>query len=83
MGRALGSAPILAEIPEDSKVQEAEREGVPVVVYEPDCDASIAINELAKVIVGEADLPYIPFKPQEVRETTKRLIRALTGRQIR
>jgi septum site-determining protein MinD len=83
MGRALGSAPILAEIPEDPKVQEAEREGVPVVVYEPDCDASIAINDLAKVIVGEKDLPYVPFKPQEIRETTKRLIRALTGRQVR
>lgn len=83
MGRALGSAPILAEIPEDPKVQEAEREGVPVVVYEPDCDASIAINDLAKVIIGEKDLPYVPFKPQEIRETTKRLIRALTGRQIR
>jgi septum site-determining protein MinD len=83
MGRTLGGVPILAEIPEDPKVQEAEREGVPVVVYEPDCDASVAINELAKVIAGEADLPYAPFRAREVRETTKRLIRALTGRQIR
>jgi septum site-determining protein MinD len=82
MGRTLGEVPILAEIPEDPKVQEAEREGVPVVVYEPDCDASIAINELAKVVAGEGDLPYIPFRPQEVRETTKRLIRAFTGRQV-
>jgi len=83
MGRTLGSLPTLAEIPEDPKVQEAEREGVPVVVYEPECEASVAINELAKVITGEADLPYVPAENQEVRETTKRLIRALTGRQIR
>ncbi len=83
MGRTLGSMPILADIPEDSKVQEAEREGVPVVVYEPECEASVAINELAKVITGEADLPYVPAEDQEVRETTKRLIRALTGRQIK
>ena len=83
MGRTLGGIPILAEIPEDSKVQEAEREGVPVVVYEPECEASTAINELAKVIVGEADLPYSPAEDQEVRETTKRLIRALTGRLVK
>ena len=83
MGQTLGGLPTLAEIPEDPKVQEAEREGVPVVVYEPECEASGAINELAKVIMGEADLPYAPAEDQEVRETTKRLIRALTGRQIR
>ncbi len=81
MGRTLGGLPTLAEIPEDPKVQEAEREGVPVVIYEPECEASVAINELAKVIAGEVDLPYVPAEDKEVRETTKRLIRALTGRQ--
>jgi len=83
MSRTLGAMPVLAEIPEDPKVQEAEREAIPVVVYEPECEASIAINELAKVIVGEADLLYIPAEDQEVRETTKRLIRALTARLTR
>ena len=81
MGRTLGAIPILADIPEDSKVQEAEREGVPVVVYEPECPASAAINELAKVVVGEADLPYVPYEERAVKETTSRLIRALTGRR--
>lgn len=81
MGRALGSVPVLADIPEDPKVQEAEREGIPVVVYEPECEASVAINELAKVIAGETDLPYTPWGEREVGETTKRLIRALTGRR--
>ncbi len=82
MGRTLGSMPILADIPEDSKVQEAEREGVPVVVYEPDSEASIAFNELAKVVAGEADLPYVPNEERAVKETTSRLIRALTGRRV-
>ena len=82
MGRTLGAMPVLAEVPEDPKVQEAEREGVPVVVYEPECEASLAINQLAKVMAGEADLPYIPAKDKEVRETTKRLIQALTGRRV-
>ena len=81
MGRTLGAMPVLADIPEDSKVQEAEREGVPVVVYEPECEASLAINELAKVVVGEADLPYVPYEDRSVEETTNRLIRALTGRR--
>ncbi len=81
MGRTLGSMPVLANIPEDPKVQEAEREGVPVVVFEPDCDASVAINELAKVVAGEADLPYIPYGGQSLAETTAKLIRALTGRR--
>lgn len=83
MSRALGAMPVLAEIPEDKKVQEAEREGIPVVVYEPECEASLAINRLAKVIAGEADLPYVPAERREVRATTERLIRALTGRQVR
>jgi septum site-determining protein MinD len=83
MVRALGSMPVLAGIPEDSKVQEAEREGIPVVVYEPECEASVAINELAKLIAGETDLPYTPWEEREIGETTKRLIRALTGRQTR
>ena len=80
MGRTLGPIQILAEIPEDEKVQEAEREGVPVVIYEPECDASVAIDELAKVVVGEAELPYKPYEDQAVAETTERLVRALTGR---
>ncbi|MDI6642602.1 MAG: cell division ATPase MinD [Candidatus Hodarchaeaceae archaeon] len=81
MGRTLGAMPVLADIPEDPKVQEAERECVPVVVYEPECSASIAINELAKVIVGERDLPYVPYEERAVKETTSRLVRALTGRR--
>ncbi len=81
MGKTLGSMPVLAEIPEDAKVLEAEREGVPVVVYEPSCAASVAINELARVVAGGADLPYAPGKEREVGETVKRLIRALTGRR--
>ncbi len=82
LGRTLGAMPVLAEIPEDPKVQEAEREGVPVVVYEPDCEASVAVNELAKIIAGEADLPYVPYEEPAVKETTSRLIRALTGRRV-
>lgn len=81
MGRTLGNMPVLAEIPEDSKVQEAELEGIPVVVYEPDCKASVAINELAKFVAGEADLPYAPQEARDVKETTRRLIQALTGRR--
>ena len=81
MGRTLGNIPVLAEIPEDSKVQEAELEGIPVVVYEPDCKASIAINELAKFVAGEADLPYASRGESDVKETTRRLIQALTGRR--
>jgi len=80
MGKTLGAMPVLAEIPEDAKVQEAEREGVPVVVYEPECDASVAISELARVISGAAGLPYKPEKEQEIGETITRLTRALTGR---
>lgn len=82
MGRALGNMPILAEIPEDPKAQEAELQGVPVVVYEPDSPASVALNDLAKVIVGEADLPYVPQDKQAVAETTQRLVRALIGRNL-
>jgi len=81
MSKALGAMPILADIPEDPKVLEAEREGVPVVVYEPECPASVAINELAKVVAGEADLPYTPSAKDEVDETIRRLTRALTGRR--
>ena len=82
LGRTLGAMPVLADIPEDPKVQEAEREGVPVVVYEPDCEASVAVNELAKIIAGEADLPYVPYEEPAVKETTSKLIRALTGRRV-
>ena len=81
MSKALGAMPILADIPEDPKVLEAEREGVPVVVYEPECPASVAINELAKVVAGEADLPYTPSAKHEIDETIRRLTRALTGRR--
>ncbi len=81
MGRTLGSLPILAEIPEDEKVREAEREGIPVVVYEPECGASVAIDELAKLVTGEAELPYKPYEEQEIELTTRQLIRALTGQR--
>lgn len=74
--------PILAEIPEDEKVQEAEREGVPVVVYEPECDASVAIDELAKVVAGEVELPYKPYEERAIAKTTERLVRALTARRV-
>ncbi|MEM3514594.1 MAG: hypothetical protein QW495_04640 [Candidatus Hadarchaeum sp.] len=80
--RALGALPILSEIPEDPKVQEAELAGVPVVVYEPDCEASVAIGNLAKLVAGEANLPYVPYEERAVAETTARLVRALTGRNI-
>jgi len=82
MSRALGTMPVLSDIPEDPKVQEAEREGVPVVVYEPECDASVAIGNLAKVVAGGANLPYVPYEERSLAETTNRLIRALTGRTI-
>ena len=52
------------------------------MVYEPECDASIAINELAKIVAGESDLSYAPWEEDEIGETTKRLIRALTGRRV-
>lgn len=82
MSRSLGTMPILADIPEDRKVQEAERESVPVVVFEPDCEASVAVHGLAKVITGEANLPYAPFEEREIAETTAMLVRALTGRRV-
>jgi hypothetical protein len=40
------------------------------------------MNELAKVVAGEADLPYTLGKEQEIGETVKRLTRALTGRRV-
>jgi len=82
MSKALGAMPILAGIPEDQKVLEAEREGVPVVVYEPGCSASVAINELAKVVIGEVGLPYTPSAKNDIDETIRRLTRALTGRRV-
>jgi MinD-like ATPase involved in chromosome partitioning or flagellar assembly len=82
MSRALGAMPILAGIPEDQKVLEAEREGVPVVVYEPGCPASVAINDLAKVVIGEACLPYTPSAKNDIDETIRRLTRALTGQRV-
>ncbi len=77
MSRAVKGLPILAEIPEDPKVREAEREGVPVVVYEPNCPASEAIHHLAQVVGGEEGLPYLPTEEREIRETTRRLLSAL------
>jgi MinD-like ATPase involved in chromosome partitioning or flagellar assembly len=82
MSKALGAMPVLSGIPEDPKVQEAEGQNVPVVVYEPDCDASTAIGHLAKVVAGEADLPYAPYEDYTVAEITARLVRALTGRRV-
>ncbi|MGC8817145.1 MAG: cell division ATPase MinD [Candidatus Hadarchaeum sp.] len=82
MSRALGAMPILSEIPEDPKVQEAELAGIPVVVYEPDCEASVTIGNLAKLVAGEANLPYVPYEERAIAETTARLVRALTGRTI-
>jgi septum site-determining protein MinD len=82
MDKTLGAMPILADIPEDPKVLEAERECIPIVVYEPECPASISISELAKIIAGEADLPYAPMEEREVDQTIKRLTRALLGRRI-
>lgn len=81
MGKTIGALPILSEIPEDPKVQEAEREEVPVTVYEPESPASIAIHELAKLVTGESDLPYNPYEESEIDETVQRLCRALTGRR--
>ncbi len=74
IGRALGAVPVMADISEDTKVQEAEREGVSAVVYEPDCEASVAINVLAKVVAGEPDLPCVPYEASTMVETTSRLI---------
>ncbi len=81
MSGSLGTMPVLADIPENRRVQEAEREFVPVVVYDPDCEASRAISDLAKLIVGERNLPYVPYEERAVAETTTMLVRALTGRR--
>ncbi|MEM2866435.1 MAG: cell division ATPase MinD [Candidatus Hadarchaeales archaeon] len=83
MGHTLGAVPVLAEVPEDPAVQEAEREGVPVVVYDPECRASLAVQALAEVLVGKAGPPY-GFPGEKGRdETVARLVRALTGRPDR
>jgi septum site-determining protein MinD len=79
MGKTLGAVPILAEVPEDARVQEAEREGVPVVIYDPECRASEAIQSLAEVLVGKAGPPYGFSGKGGSDETVKRLVRALTG----
>lgn len=81
MGRTLGSISVLSEIPEDEKVQEAEREEVPVTVYEPESPASKSIHELAKIVTGESELPYKPYEENEIDRTIERLSRALTGRR--
>ncbi len=81
MGKTLGSVSIISEIPEDEVVQEAERAGTPVTVYEPEARASKSIYELSKVITGESELPYEPYEEKEIDRTIKRLSRALTGRR--
>lgn len=78
LNRALGGLPVLAHIPEDPKVQEAEIQGTPVVVFDPDCRASMAIHELAEVLVGKSEPPYLR-EAGAVAETTERLVRVLTG----
>lgn len=83
MGHTLGAITILAEVPEDEVVQEAEREGVPVVVYDPECRASQAIQTLAEVLVGKAGPPYGFSGEKGKDETVLRLVRALTGRAER
>ncbi|MFW5911961.1 MAG: MinD/ParA family ATP-binding protein [Candidatus Hadarchaeota archaeon] len=81
MGQTLGSMPVISEIPESDTVQQAEREGVPITVYDPENPASESIYELAKIITGESDLPYEPYEKTETDETVERLARALTRRK--
>jgi septum site-determining protein MinD len=79
LGRTLGQLGVIAQIPEDPKVQEAELEGVPVVVHDPDCPASVAIHELAELLAGKGEPPGRE-RAETVSETTNRLVRVLTGR---
>ncbi|KXA91946.1 hypothetical protein AKJ63_00300 [candidate division MSBL1 archaeon SCGC-AAA259D18] len=81
MGETLGSLSVLSEIPEDETVQEAEREEIPVTVYEPEALASQAIYELAGLVAGGSELPYEPYEEEEVDRTVEKLTRALTGPQ--
>ncbi len=81
MGKTLGSISVLSEIPDDDKVQEAEREEVPIMVYSPQSSAARSIYELAKIVTGESDLPYELYEEGEVDLTVKRLSRALVGRR--
>lgn len=81
MGETVGSISVISEIPEDVTVQEAERSGVPVTVYEPEAPSSREIYRLAEMIVGDTNLPYNPYEEGEIDQTVKRLTRALTGRQ--
>lgn len=83
MGHTLGALPVLAEVPEDPAVQEAEREGVPVVVYDPECRASRAIQLLAEVLVGKAGPPHSLSGEKGEDETVLRLVRALTGKPVK
>lgn len=82
MGKTVGSISVISEVPEDDKVPEAEREEVPITVYEPQSPASRAIYELAKFITGKTDLPYKPYEEKELDKTVERLSRALTGRRF-
>jgi septum site-determining protein MinD len=79
MSRVLGDITVVAEIPEDPKVQEAEHEGIPFVVYDPDCDASRAVNDLAKIIAGDSHPRYRAYEKDPLGETSVKLLRALTG----
>lgn len=77
MSKTLGPLPVLAEIPEDPTVQEAESEGIPLVAYDPECPASVAIHNLAKIVAGEG--PRVMPGKGTLSEATRRLVRALTG----
>lgn len=81
MGKTVGSVSVVSEVPEDDKVQEAEREEVPITVYDPESPAAESIYELARIVTGEADLPYEPYEEAEVDRTVERLSRAITGRR--
>jgi septum site-determining protein MinD len=78
MGRAADGIRVLAEIPEDPRVREAELHGIPVVAYDPDCPASAAIHGLAEVVAGKSQPAQLPSV--SLTETSERLIRVLTGR---
>jgi len=81
MEKAIGDMPVLVAIPEDPVVQEAEHEGIPFVVYDPDCEASRAVHELAKIVVGESDLKGEPSGEFTLKGASVKLLRALLGRR--
>ncbi|MEM2878127.1 MAG: cell division ATPase MinD [Candidatus Hadarchaeales archaeon] len=79
MLRAVGDVPVIAEIPEDQRVQEAEHEGVPFIVYDPDCEASRVVNDLAKLVVGEVDLKSRSYEGSPLEGISAKLLRAIMG----